>query len=149
MNPLAQLALFVLLVSSPFFTGCGSSPGELAGSVTYKGKAVVAGTVTAYDSEQNAYQGVIEQGRYSIQGIPPGTIQLVVLSPNPKGPPAPKLPAGVKQHKGGREPREPSADEAQVVGWVPLPKKYEDLATSPLKTDVKAGPNTFDIEVLP
>ncbi len=144
MRHLAHVALVFLLTGAMLASGCGSTPSELTGSVRHQNKDVVAGTVTAYDTEKNAYQGSIEHGRYTISGIPPGTVQIVVISPNPAGMASPPQADGTKR-TGGREPRPKTGDEPPVVGWFALPNKYEDLATSPLKTEVKAGPNTFDI----
>jgi hypothetical protein len=141
MKPRHRLLALATSGFALLLAGCGSETGELTGSVRYKGKAVVAGTVTVYDAENRPFQGAIEQGKYTVTGITPGAVQVAVVSPNPNQGMYPKgTPA-----RPGREARPTAA--APVAGWFALPKKYEGAETSPLKTDVKAGSNPYDIEL--
>lgn len=137
---------FVALVAFTVLTGCGGGKptGDLSGKVTYKGKPVVLGTVTVYDSEKKAYQGGIDQGSYTVKNVPEGSVEIIVMSPNPGGT-ADAIAEDPRRPKRDTRPGEEKA--APVVGWMALPKKYEDTKTSPLKTTVKAGPNPFDLEL--
>lgn len=139
-----RLAALLVLAATLFTVGCGGKPvGHLAGKVTYKGKPVVAGTVTVYDAEKKAYQGGIDQGNYTVKNIPEGPVQLVVISPNPGGAQA----AGEDPRRPKRDPRPGEEQAPPIVGWMALPKKYEETSSSPLKTTVVAGTTTFDLEL--
>jgi len=132
------------LVCTLMVVGCRK--GTLTGNVSYKGKPVTSGTVTAYDEDGTAHQGTIsEEGNYSIDGIPKGTIRLTVTSPDPNaGQAIPKdadkeRVAKMREHKANQDQGTP------VKGWRKLPAKYSELSTSDLTFEVKGGTNTYDI----
>jgi hypothetical protein len=148
MNFTYRLSILAAFLTSAFVVGCSKAPGDLSGTVTYKGKSVVTGTVTAYDSDKRPYQGAIEQGQYTIKGIPAGPVTLIVVSQDPAA--ASQMPGGRPAgpgREGGREGGR-GAPATPIAGWFAIPKKYEDINTTDLKTEVKSGPNnTFNIEL--
>ncbi|MBY0460832.1 MAG: hypothetical protein K2V38_26230 [Gemmataceae bacterium] len=145
MNFHHRLAVLAAAVACAAVLGCGGKPtGDLSGSVTYKGKSVVSGTVTVYDSENKAYQGGIDQGKYTVKNIPEGSVQIIVLSPDPN------TSEGSREEKGrkGREARPNEEPQGpKISGWFPIPRKYGETSSSPLKTTIKAGANPYDLEL--
>lgn len=128
--------------------GCGSgvAKGDLAGAVTYKGKAVKVGTVTAYDDKDMPYQGTITEGKYEIKGIPEGTVKLIVLSPDPNISGRDVIEAGRGRPKREARPEDPAEQPApKVVGWFKLPKKYETKESSGLTASIRGKTNTQDL----
>ena len=127
----ADAVLAALLIA-----GCGGGRGDLGGEVTYQGKPVSSGTVTAVGSDGVVKSGFIADGRYEVRDLPAGTVKLAVTSPDPgKAPP--------KSKKGEPGPM----TRPDRTGWMPLPEKYADLATSGLTADLKAGANDHKIEL--
>lgn len=111
--------------------GCGGT-GSLSGLVTYKGKPLVSGRVTAVAGEEGPRVGLIQpDGRYRIEGLPVGTVKLAVENPDPLAEPS-------GDGDGGKVKRRPP-------GWVALPAKYGDIKTSGLTVDVRAGSATKDL----
>lgn len=158
MKLIHRLACGAAFFGAVLVVGCSKPTGDLTGTVQYKGKSVVTGTVTAFDADKKPYQGAIEQGQYTIKGIPVGSVSLIVVSLNPAagqpGPPAggpgpagtPGAPGGGGDRGGGRgAPR--GSQQEPIPGWFAIPSKYEKVETSDLKTEIKAGPNTFNIEL--
>lgn len=113
----------------------------------YKNKAVNTGTVTIFDDQNRPYQGPIQNGQYSVSGIPAGPVQLIVVSQNPVV--AVAAPPPRPGEKGGRPAKPPQDGQApaDASGWFAIPKKYEDMKTSNLKTEVKSGPNTYNLDL--
>ncbi|MBY0456089.1 MAG: hypothetical protein K2V38_01995 [Gemmataceae bacterium] len=121
--------------------GCGSSPGDLAGKVTYKDKNLRQGTVNVIAADGSAHSGTIQDdGNYSIKGIPQGAAKVSVSSPDPKT-------IVVAQRKGKDAPKSevvlPDASK-----WFAIPDQYNDPKTSNLTTTIKGGENNkYDIEL--
>lgn len=122
------LALFVVV-------GCGGGRGDLSGAVTYKGKPVESGSVTAAGSDGLPKTAFISDGRYEVRDLPAGPIRLSVSSPDPGQAPRRSLKGGPPLPKGDR------------TGWFPLPEKYGDLATSGLTAELAAGSSSHNIEL--
>lgn len=111
--------------------GCGGT-GSLSGLVSYQGKPLVSGRVTAVAGEEGPRVGLIQpDGRYRIDGLPVGPVKLAVESPDPLAAPSGDGDGGKVK---GRPP-----------GWVALPVKYGDIKTSGLTVDVRAGSGTRDL----
>ena len=115
--------------------GCGGGRGDLGGRVTYQGKDVESGSVTAVGSDGVPKTGFIADGRYEVKDLPAGAVKLAVSSPDPAKTPRRSLRGAPPPVKGDR------------TGWFPLPEKYSDLATSGLTADLAAGPNAHDIDL--
>jgi hypothetical protein len=114
-----------------FLAGCEGVPaGTVAGTVKYKGAPVTAGTVNFYDpGKGNASQGALDgSGNFTLQGsLAAGTYKVYVQPPVPE-----QLPPGQVPKK---------------VPRLTLPPKYQDPAQTPVSREVKAGSNTFTIEL--
>jgi hypothetical protein len=126
--------------------------------VTYKpkNKPVVFGTVMVMGSDGRPYYGEIKKdGSYTIENVPSGTVKVTVNSPDPRANTGPtrqepgampgKPTAGAAAAPGGPTP--PSVPDDIVKAWFPIPDKYGDVTSSGLKTDVKRGDSTFNIEL--
>ena len=143
------LVLFTLV-------GCGSGTGAVTGHVTFRGKPVVSGAVVLLGADNKLVSGPLDaEGRYAVNGVPLGTVQVAVVSPNPN--PPPRLPlAFLKRRekelnlpeKGNvQAPLAPAATKVDSSKWFALPKQYELADTSGITTTIHEGDNTFDIEL--
>jgi hypothetical protein len=64
--------------------GCGSGTGAVTGRVTFRGKAVESGSVVLMGADNKLVSGPLDaEGRYALNGVPLGTVQVAVVSPNP------------------------------------------------------------------
>lgn len=129
--------------------GCsGGAKGSLSGTVQYKGKPVVGATVTVYDADKKPFQASVIDGRYSINGITAGPIEIIVTSPNPNETAGRKDPEGSRSgRRPNTEAKAPETPAAPVAGWFPIPSKYADTKSTPLKFTLKAGHNDYDINL--
>jgi hypothetical protein len=97
------------------------------------------------------------EGRYAINGVPRGTVQVAVVSPNPNPPPSPLLRRLLQRREKEMKLREekkdvqdspaPAAPKADSSKWFRLPKQYELADSSGITTTIHSGDNTFDIEL--
>jgi hypothetical protein len=117
--------------------GCAGR-GDVSGKVTYKGKALVWGTVQFEGSDNALKQGNIKSdGTYTIHGLAIGEARAAVSSINPKS-------SDFQLRGPAAKARTPRHD---VKGWFPIPEKYDTPFTSGLVYTIKPGENTIDIEL--
>jgi hypothetical protein len=129
------LALALLTLAA---VGCGGR-GDVSGKVSYKGKALVFGTVQFEASDKTIKQANIAQdGSYSIPGVPVGEAKVAVSSDNPRSSAFQPL---------QREGMPPPPPLPEVKGWFPIPPGYQDLSKPKLTYTVKSGKNTYDIDL--
>lgn len=128
-----RLAPGVLLLSGAllFLAGCsgGNPTGTVTGTVKYKGAPLTAGTVNFHGTKGTGSQGTIDtSGNFTLAGsLEVGTYKVYINPPVPE--PAPP----------GTPPKK--------VAKLDIPPKYMDLGQTPVSRDVKAGPNTFAIDL--
>jgi hypothetical protein len=139
--------------------GCGAT-GTVSGTVTYKGKALKAGTVTFMTDEGgHVFSSEIkEDGTYTVSRVPAGPVKITVRSVEAFTPPG----AGMMMGRGGGPKGAPggAADNIKpppgvdMSGFNPsssndkamkIPAKYKDFATSGLTYTVTSGGQTHDI----
>jgi hypothetical protein len=137
--------------------GCGSGTGAVTGRVTFRGKPVVSGSVVMVGVGNKLVSGPLDaEGRYALNGVPLGTVQVAVVSPNPN--PRRRVPRRLLEHrekkmklleekKDVQDSPPPVAPKVDRSKWFPLPKQYELADTSGTTTTIHCGDNTFDIEL--
>jgi hypothetical protein len=126
-------------VGLAFVVGCGPKlppTGEVYGKVTYKEKAVTAGTVkfTPAGGGDPVTTELGADGSYRATGVPLGPMKVSIetlhfknLTPPPKG---------MEKQMGGSR-----------LHYVPIPDRYEKAATSDLSVDVSEGKKEWNIEL--
>jgi hypothetical protein len=136
----------VLLVASVFLlSGCGKPVGNVAGKVTYKGKALEYGSVSIYSADGTACGGEINpDGTYLIKNVPVGKAKVVVASQDPK-----KIEAFTKAVQESRDKNTPIPEKAlaDANSISRIPSSYGDAEQSGLTVEVKAGTTSYDIDL--
>jgi len=132
-----KLLLLPFVIGCALLAGCGGGRGDLSGTVTYGGKAITSGSVTALGSDGIARTGSIEKdGSYSVKGVAAGDVKLSVASPDP-----------VTTQKKARKKNE-AVVPVDKTGWVPISDKYGDIEKSGLNCTVQANTDTkFNIDL--
>jgi hypothetical protein len=137
--------------------GCGSGTGEVTGRVTFRGKPVVSGSVVMMGADNKLVSCPLDaEGCYAMNGVPLGTVQVAVVSPNPV--PRRRFPRNLlkrrekeikllEEKKNAKDSPAPAAPKVDSSKWFPLPKQYELADTSGITTTIHGGDNTFDIEL--
>jgi hypothetical protein len=111
--------------------GCGGAPeGTVDGKVTYKGAPLTSGVVNFHspDKGHGATANLDSGGAFKLSApLPVGSYKVFVTPPVPK-----QLPPGTPPEK---------------VEFPVLPPKLQDPVQTPVSQEVKAGPNTFTIDL--
>jgi hypothetical protein len=101
------------------------------GKVTYKGQRLSAGIVLfvpVQSDQSKGYSGAIQpDGTYRVQNVPVGESRVMIETDPPAKP------------KG--------AKKGEASKYVPIPPKYADLKTTPLRLDVKLGEQEHNIKL--
>ncbi|WP_439621792.1 hypothetical protein [Gemmata sp.] len=120
----------------------------MSGKVTFKGRPLVYGTVTAIGSDHATYYGTIQlDGTYSVSGVPVGPAKFAVFSADPYF--EPPVPAHVKariveaRRAAGTTPPPPPPKGK----WFRIPPKYADPVASGLAADLEGPTAVFDIRL--
>jgi hypothetical protein len=126
----------LLLVS----LGCGPSTGGLAGSVTFRDKALPGASVAVLDSKGAVHQGEVDNdGKYVITGVAAGPAKVSVNYVDPKVEEYARLIA-----KGSRDPKnvgksQPRLDKSKILT---IPANYSDFEQSGFVTTIAGGTET-------
>lgn len=156
-----QFVTYLTLFSASLaLTGCNGNPnerkpaaaqGQVSGSVLNGGKPVKTDSQIIFESTEKSAMaaGKIDSlGKFSLTaadpnvGIPAGQYSVTVRPPQAEAAPSvdPSSDAyKTKMMQGGSSVAPPKSDSD-------IPEKFQSMATTTLKLDVKAGPNTFDID---
>ncbi len=124
-------------------SGCGSSMGNVEGTVKYQGKAVKSGMLMFIPPQgPPTYAEIKNDGSYAAADVPPGEIKVVVNSPDPRGPTI-REGSPLRDVQKNKPPPDPNV----LKEWFPLPAEYGDMETTKLKITVTSGKNQIPLEL--
>jgi hypothetical protein len=179
--PKLRLALRLLIVFGllalllPLEVGCGGGKGAVSGSVTLDGQPLPIGNISFLPSKGPGATARIEDGKYSVKGVPSGEMKVTVETESIKQEmealaTAAKSAGGMDKSAGGRMSPQMMAkmpenakkqyeEQKQQAGesagklkelqakYREVPAKYSDPKSSGLSTTVKSGQNSFDVQL--
>lgn len=135
-SPLGAAAVAAALLAAP---GCGPARTDVTGTVSYKGKPVVYGTVSVIGLDQMTYYGTIrENGTFSVSGVPVGALKLGVFSPDPYFEPPISAAEKARHEEARRASGIPIPPKPPKGKWFQLPGKYADPLSSGLTAEASA-----------
>ena len=136
------LARLALLSVGLLVTGCGpggirypETGATLEGTVTYGQEKVGAALVIAQNDGGAATSFVDDDGRFKLENVPLGEVKIGVDTEAGKGQAMGRLQAA-SQGKAASTPK-----------LVDVPGQYAEPSKSGIKTTIKKGANTFNIEI--
>ena len=156
--PRRFVLLLPLLLVIAFGCGRKRDPSVASGKVTYRGQEVSAGTITFHpvsQKEGGGYGFQLKPDGYTAVSLPAEEMVVTVEteSANPKrpkptyGPPGKKGPGGNDYRQKMMEKGAVPQDSGPTGNYVPIPKKYADKTTSPLKKTLTSGKNEFNFDL--
>jgi hypothetical protein len=123
------ITLFVALAALGI-AGCGGRPGQVSGTVSFRGRPLAAGTVLLLASDGRPYDGTIgPDGGFVIKDVPTGDAQVAVTSLAPAGAERPSW-------AGALLPAANSRVGALAGTASAIPPRYGDLGQSGLTVAV-------------
>jgi len=135
----------VVILAGGLATGCGASPAEVTGRITYKGRPVQVGWVLILGADGAPHYGTLgPDGRYAVAGVRSGPVRLAVASPSPEASTelTHKKEAALRKWKGTTAPAPAAASD-----WFPLPDRYGDPNRSGLTKELRPGANVIDLDL--
>jgi hypothetical protein len=131
------LLLAVTMVLANGCTGGTKAPtGTIKGKLTYKGSPVPNGTVVQFSGGRGGGNGTVTaDGTFTVQGIEVGKYQVSVAPP-------PAFPSDPRAAMEASLKATPAGGETKAV-----PEKYLRPETSGETFEVKAGANTFSLDM--
>lgn len=125
------LSVFALIVA-----GCGKRMGEVAGTVSYQGKALPSGQVTFFSADKQVVGGAsITEGKYKVPQVPPGSVKITVTTPPP-----------INQMANRNAPPRPEGMPPPLES-IAIPPKYGNPDQSGLTYEVKPGSQEHPIDL--
>jgi hypothetical protein len=144
---LPRLVCLAFLAAAVGCAGGGKFPAKASGRITYKDQTIKAGSMNFHSSSGPSFAGVIDlNGTYTATDLP--AEEMVVTVETESVNPDPGKKKGAQQSreaKMGGQKAPPGAGPSPNELYVEIPKKYSDPKTSPLKTTLKRGNNSYDI----
>lgn len=161
----------VLVLLLPLAVGCGGGKGTVSGTVTLDGQPLPVGNIAFLPSQGPGASGRIEDGKYSVKGVPAGQVTVTVETisikkeidsvtqpsrdaPNRGTATIPQNMAQVPENARAKmeEMKKQADDRASRIKelkgkYREVPEKYSKAGSSGLTTTVKGGPNTFDVQL--
>ena len=151
-TPIRKAAGVALTTLALALTSCGKFVREerlpdtgatLEGTVKYGDEPVQFAMILVKTADKSMTGKIGEDGRYKVENVPLGEVQVGVNTSAAQGEFQSKMMAG-GAYKGPE-----AAGKGRVTGlkFVQVPEKYFDPETSGIKTTVTSGVNTFDIVI--
>lgn len=132
---MTRLFAMVLVFGITLIAGCGENLGEVAGKVTFRGEMVNLGTISFLDGAGKATNANIQaDGSYLVSRVPLGKVTVCVQTHE-------VAPIMV------RPDAAPNSVKIPRLKHTPIPALYGDPKTSPLKLEVKAGRQEFQVNI--
>src|SRR5262249_20344433 len=130
-------------------TGCGASKADVTGTVTYRGKPLVWGTVVVIGSDHMPYYGAIQaDGTFTVKNVPLGPAQVGVGSVDPYYEPKfQKLEQKARYEELRSRASIETPPKPPKGAWFPIPAKYNDPLRSGLTGEVKSPMTTIDLKL--
>jgi hypothetical protein len=139
--------MVLLAASLCAIAGCGASKADVTGTVTYRGRPLVWGTVIVIGSDHIPYYGAIQaDGTFNVKNVPLGPAQVGVGSSDPYYEPKFDKPEDKARYDALRA-RVQLPPKPPKGAWFPIPSKYNDALKSGLASEVKAPITTIDLNL--
>jgi len=152
MIPLARWSAAAVSAVALLATSCGKFVREerlpetgatLEGTVKYGDETLEFAMIQVKSASGVATGKILEDGRYRVENVPVGDIQIGVNTDAAMGEFKSKEMAG-GAYKG---PEAKGKGKVQGLRFIAVPQKYFDPETSGISTTTKKGTNTFDIAI--
>ena len=138
-------AVAVVVGLAAVLSSCSPGTSDVSGKVSLAGKPLASGSVMFTAADGMAAVAAIEpDGTYTLTGGPVGAVKVTVTSPNPA---AGGFRGGSATRGASAGRGAPKAGGEAVAGWFAIPGKYAEPGTSGLATTLKAGSQTFNIDL--
>lgn len=124
--------------------GCGGQA-TVSGRVTYGGNPLRHGSVIFLAEDGTARSGAIgDDGTYQVAGVKPGEARVGVISPKVDARHVPNAP---RSDVAAKKKAATTKEKSTIIGWVDVPKQFENPATSGVRVVIGRGTVTQDIEL--
>lgn len=116
---------------------------DLSGTVTYGSDSInFALIIVAGKDGTQATGNIDDDGKYHITNVPLGEVKVAVNTEAGYGDFMSKSMSKAYQGPDGK-----GGGKKKLGTYTKVPAKYHDVASSPLKTTIQKGPNTFNIKI--
>jgi hypothetical protein len=117
---------------SPRYEPIPDTGASLTGTVTYKKQKLTGGLITVAGDTPGSSSEIKPDGTYTVNSVPVGNVIIGVNTAMAKA-----KAAGMRS----------APKDVQPPPVVDIPAKYASPGSSGIKTEIKPGPNTFDIVI--
>jgi hypothetical protein len=141
-NTILRSGVVALLAAA---TGCGPSPSNVSGKVTYRGQALGQATVSFFGNNGEIHSTLADMhGEYNLTNVPAGSYKVAVQS-------HPPIPPGLikMQPPGSTYSTQPVWKAKKTLKSLLIPPNYADPEKSGLVVMLIGGNQTFDIDLGP
>lgn len=113
----------------------------LEGSVHYGDEIIQFALIIVQNSSGSAQGSIGDDGKFKLSNVPLGEVNVAVNTPAGQGDFMSKNMSGA--YKGPQE----KLGKKVSLKYTQVPKQYHEPGTTPLKTTIVAGPNTYEIKI--
>jgi hypothetical protein len=142
---------FVCGALSLLAAGCGKTKdATVSGKVTYHGQPVTGGSLTLHPTDGGPDYPVTlnPDGTFQVAGAPLGEMKVTVETESLRNMPAPgSNPYGNFKLPPGQKPEAPPPSTEDMGKYVKIPRKYQDVKTTPLTWTLKKGSEIKDFDL--